>query len=234
MARRGTRGGARGGTGVQALAALVLAAPLLVFVAALGTRTGQWSYETGHDLLATRVGMVVAAVGVLAALALLVMAVRRRAAWLIALAAVAVSAATVGGLAWQTSRIASGPPDDISTDTTEVPGFGALDARRGAGGPDRAGGVEACPGARPAMTQVAPQSAAWALQEAGFSLQGGVSVGRAAGSHQGFWFGTMHDAVVRIRPGRTDIRVAARDGRPHGGEACRLATRLSEKLRSLQ
>jgi hypothetical protein len=214
--------------------ALVLAAPLLVFAAALGTRTGQWSYDTGHDLLAMRIGPVVAGIGALAALALLVLALRRRASWVAALVAVAVSAATVGAYVWQGQRIASAPADDISTDLAEIPGFGALDARRGGGGPERTGGVEACPGARPAMTQVAPQSAAWALQEAGFSLQGGVSVGRAAGSHQGFWFGTKHDAVIRIRPGRTDVRVAARDGRPHGGEACRLATRVSENLRSLE
>ena len=81
------------------------------------------------------------------------------------------------------------------------------------------------------MTQVAPASAVWALQEAGFSVQGRVNVGRAAGSHRGFWFGTVHDAVIRIRPGRTDVRVAARDDRAHGGEACRLATRISTALR---
>lgn len=230
MARRGAKGGAAN----WLLIALVMAAPLLVFVAALGTRTGQWSYETGHDLLALRVGPVVAGVGALAALALLIMALRRRASWLIALAAVAVSAATIGVYAWQMSRAGSPPPDDISTDMAEIPGFGSLDARRGGDGPERAGGVDACPGARPAMTQVAPQSAAWALQESGFSLEGPVSVGRAAGSHEGFWFGTRHDAVIRIRPGRTDVRVAARDGRPHAGEACRLATRLSENLRSLE
>ncbi|HYC96934.1 DUF1499 domain-containing protein [Brevundimonas sp.] len=228
MAGRSTRSGIAG----QGLAALVLAAPLLVFVAALGTRTGQWSYATGHDLLVMRVGPVLAGLGALAALALLVMALRRRAVWLLSLAAVVVSAATIGVYAWQAGRAASAPPDDISTDLAESPGFGELDARRGGAGPTRTAGVESCPGAVPAMTQVAPESAVWALQQSGFSLQGGVSVGRAAGSHRGFWFGTVHDAVIRIRPGRTDVRVAARDGRSHGGEACRLATRISEALRS--
>ena len=227
MARR-QDGGAVG----WGLASVVLAAPLLVFVAALGTRSGQWSYAFGHDLLAMRVGPVVAGLGALAALALLIAALRRRASPWLALAAVALSAATIGLYAWQTSRIASGPPDDISTDLAEIPGFGDLDARRGAQGPLRTAGVEVCAGAVPAMTQVAPASAVWALQESGFSLQGGVSVGRAAGSHRGFWFGTVHDAVIRIRPGRTDVRVAARDGRRHGGEACRLASRISAALRS--
>lgn len=228
MVRRGARGGAEG----RGLAALTLAAPLLVFVAALGTRTGQWSYAFGHDLLAMRVGPVLAGLGALAALGLLVMTLRRRTSLWLAVAAVAVSAATIGVYAWQTARITSGPPDDISTDLAEVPGFGELDARRGGPGPARRAGVEACPGAVPAMTQIAPESAVWALQESGFSLQGGVSVGRAAGSHRGFWFGAVHDAVIRIRPGRTDVRVAARDHRRHGGEACRLATRISAALRS--
>lgn len=213
------------------LAAVVVLAPLFVLVAALGTRTGLWSYETGHDLLAMRIGIGLAALGALAALALLISALRRRAPLWLAGLAVLISAATLGVYAWQTSRMASAPPDDISTDMTEIPGFGALDARRGGVGPVAAAGAEACPGAVPAMTQVPPGSAAWALQESGFVLDGSVSVGRAAGTHRGFWFGVVHDAVIRIRPGRTDVRVAARDGRPHGGEACRLATRISQRLR---
>lgn len=226
MARRGD-----GRNGGQRLAAAAFVAPLLVFVAALGTRFGVWSYEVGHDVLAMRVGVGVATLGLVAALALLIAALRRRAPLWLAVGALAASAATLGGGAWQAYRIESGPPDDISTDMAEIPGFGALDARRGGAGPVETGGVDVCPGAVPAMTQVAPASAVWALQEAGFSVQGGVTVSRVAGTHRGFWFGTVHDAVIRIRPGRTDVRVAARDGRPHGGEACRLATRISENLR---
>lgn len=226
MARR--RGRQAGGLGLMAV---VVAGPLLVFVAALGTRTGLWSYAVGHDLVAMRVGLGLAALGGLAALALLIAALRRRGSPWLAAAAIAVSAATLGVYAWQSDRMGSGTPDDISTDTAEIPGFGDLDARRGRAGALGAGGPEACPGARPAMTQVAPATAVWALQEAGFSVQGRVNVGRAAGSHRGFWFGTVHDAVIRIRPGRTDVRVAARDGRAHGGEACRLATRISTALR---
>lgn len=225
----------RGATGGGSrLAAIVILAPVFVLIAALGTRTGLWSYGIGRDLLALRVGPGLAAFGAIAALTLLIYALRRRASPWLAAVALAVSAATVGAYGWQVSRIMSGPPDDISTDLAEIPGFGALDARRGGGGRGETGGVEACPGAVPAMTQVAPASAVWALQESGFSLQGGVTVGRAAGTHRGFWFGTVHDAVIRIRPGRTDVRVAARDGRAHGGEACRLATLISQKLRVVE
>jgi len=224
LKRRSIGGGSR-------LAAIVILAPVFVLIAALGTRTGLWSYAIGHDLLAMRVGVGLAAFGALAALVLLVFALRGRASPWLAAVAIAISAVTVGAYAWQVSRIMAGPPDDISTDLAEIPGFGPLDARRGGAARGETGGVESCPGAVPAMTQVAPASAVWALQESGFSVQGGVSVGRAAGTHRGFWFGTVHDAVIRIRPGRTDVRVAARDGRPHGGEACRLATQISERLR---
>jgi hypothetical protein len=227
MARRGSGAGGGG----QRLAAAAFLAPLFVLVAAGGTRFGLWSYEFGHDMLAMRIGPIVATLGAVGALALLVAALRRRAPLRLAAAAVVVSAVTLGAYVWQISRIQSAPPDDISTDMAEIPGFGALDARRGGAARGETGGVESCPGAVPAMTQVAPASAVWALQEAGFSVQGGVTVARVAGTHRGFWFGTVHDAVVRIRPGRTDVRVAARDGRPHGGEACRLATRISENLR---
>src|SRR5690606_10100630 len=228
------RGSLRRRGGGRRLAAAAILSPLFVLVAALGTRTGLWGYAVGHDLLAMRLGLALAAIGAVAALALLVSALRRRASpWLAGLAVV-VSAATVGGYGWQMSRLADGPPDDISTDLAEVPGFGALDARRGGQGPALTGGIEACPGALPALTQVPPGAAAWALQESGFALDGGVTVARAAGTHRGFWFGVTHDAVVRIRPGRTDVRVAARDGRAHGGEACRLATQISERLRVVE
>jgi NADH:ubiquinone oxidoreductase subunit K len=221
----------RPGGGGKRLAALVFIAPLFIFVAALGTRTGLWSYGTGHDQMMMRFGVVLATMAVLAGLALLVAAFRRRAPIWLAGLAVIVAALTFGGLAWHMTRITSGPPDDISTDLTEIPGFGPLAAVRGDAGPAETGGVEACPDAVPVLRQAPPATAAWALQQAGFNVRGSVTVSRAVGSQRGFWFGTTHDAVIRIRPGRTDIRVAARDGRPHGGEACRLTTRLSELLR---
>ena len=72
--------------------------------------------------------------------------------------------------------------------------------------------------------------------EVDFSSGFGFPVVRATtfeveGVHEGAWFGFAHDAVVRIRPGRTDIRVAARDRtRPDGGAACRLAGKLADAL----
>lgn len=222
----------KGGRGVAVLLALSLAAPLLVLIAALGTRAGALSLETGYDLLTMRIGWWLAVAGAVAALGAVMLSLRDfRRSGLLALAAVVAGGGTVAAFVWHSARQADAPPEDISTDLTEIPGFGDLNDRRRGPGPGATAGVEVCPGAVPVMKQIAPASGAWALQEAGFAIRG-AGVARADGSRESFWFGVDHDAVVRIRPGRTDIRVAARDHRSHGGEACRLATRISEALRT--
>ena len=221
------------GTGrVQALALLAVAAPVLVLVAALGTRVGAWPVGIGYDLLTLRAGWFLAFLGAAAALGALVLSFGNfRKLGGPAVLAVLIAGTTLGGFVWQKARIAAGPAENVSTDLTEVPGFGDLGDERSGQGPGPAVGPEACPGAQPVMRQIAPATAVYALEQAGFTLRG-AGVGRADGSQEGFWFGFDHDAVVRIRPGRTDIRVAARDHRPHGGEACRMATAISETLRS--
>lgn len=226
------RGRVKGQGAVRALLAFSLAAPLLVLAAALGTRSGGLSLETGYDLLTMRVGWWLAIAGALAALAAVVLALRDfRRSGLLAVATVLVGGGTLAGYIWHNGRMAAAPPEDISTDLAEIPGFGDLNDERRGRGPRATAGVEACPGALPMMAQIAPGSAAWALQEAGFTIRG-AGVARADGSRESFWFGFDHDAVIRIRPGRTDIRVAARDDRPHGGDACRMASRISEALRT--
>lgn len=217
---------------VQALALLAVLAPILVLVAALGTRVGAWPVGIGYDLLTMQAGWYLAFAGAAAALGALVLSLGNfRKLGPLALGAVLVAGATLGGFIWQKARIAAGPVENVSTDLTEVPGFGALGDVRSGQGPGRAVGAEACPGALPVMRQVAPTAAIYALEQAGFILRG-AGVARADGSQEGFWFGFDHDAVIRIRPGRTDIRVAARDHRSHGGEACRMATAISETLRA--
>lgn len=225
-------GGRRPRTAVQALLAVSLLAPLLVLVAALGTRMGLMPPEIGYDLLTRKVGWWLAFVGAAAGVLAAVLAFRdvRRRGWLAAIALLA-GLGTLGVYLWQTSRITAAPPEDVSTHLADIPGFGDMPRGGPAQGPASIVGAESCPGALPVMTQIAPESAAWALQQAGFSVRG-AGVARADGTHQGFWFGFRHDAVIRIRPGRTDIRVASRDDRSHAGAACHLATRISEALRS--
>lgn len=226
MARRSAQGQGL----VQAVVALALAAPLLVLVAAIGVRTGLITLETGYDLLTLRIAWGLSFAGLGAGLTALVLSFRDFArSGLLALFALAVAGATVGVFAWQSSRNAAAPVENVSTDLVEIPGFGNLSRLRGGPGPGAAVGPEACPGAVSVPRQVAPAEAAAALEQAGFAV-GGAGVGRAEGTREGFWFGFDLDAVIRIRPGQTDIHVAARDPRPHGGEACRAATAISRAL----
>lgn len=213
------------------LAVTACLTPVVLLLAAGGVRAGALSLEVGFDLLAQRVGPVLAGVGALAAIAVVVLAIRRRASWKVAGVAAVVAASTVGGYAWHMRMNADAPGEDVSTDLADPPTFGVLAAARGAGGP--AGPVEAaaCPAARAVPTQLLPENAVWALQRSGFAVVRAGVTGVYA-TRRSFFFGFTHDAVIRIRPGRSDIRVAARDRRSHGGEACRLATDLSEALAS--
>jgi len=219
----------KGRGAVQALTGLAAATPLLVMLAIAGVRGGLLSFETGYDLLTLKVAwglsFVSAAAGVLA----VILALRNfRALGIIALAALVMGVGSLAVFVWQKGRLAAGPIENVSTDLTEIPGFG--DMRPDNMGQGAAVGVQACPGALPVMTQIAPEGAVWAMQEAGFNLRR-AGVSRADGSRDSTWFGFGYDIVIRIRPGRTDIRVAAREARPHGGEACRLVTAVSSKLR---
>lgn len=217
---------------VVVLAALSVVAPVVVLAGALGTRVGAWPVEVGYDLVTMRVAWVLAFIGAAAALLALALALRDfRRLGAAALAGLVIAGATLGGFFWQKARFAAGPVENVSTDLVEVPGFGDLSDERQGRGPDAAVGSGDCPGALPVMRQIPPTAAIYALEQAGFTVRG-AGVARADGTREGFWFGTNHDAVIRIRPGRTDIRVAARDHRPHGGEACRMATAISETLRA--
>lgn len=211
-----------------AFVGLACAAPVLVLVAALGTRAGVWSLNVGYDLLAQRAAFLLSLAGLAAAAGALLLAGRRRGSWPLAAVGATVALVTVGGFAWQKSR--EGPAEDVSTDLAEIPGFGPLESRRGAGGPAMTAGPAQCAGAVTVPTQSLPEAVVYVLQQQGFAVRRAGVTG-VYGYRQSFWFGFPYDVAVRIRPRRTDIRVAARDGRPHGGEACRLVTRISAALR---
>lgn len=224
-----TRGDQRGAGAVLACLLIACAAPALLLAAALLTRTGLVPPELGYDLLARRIAPGVALIGAAAAIIAVVLAVRARKGGVLAAAAVGVSLAVIGGFAWHGTRPASPASEDVSTDLSEIPGFGVLAAQREVG-PGRVSGVESCPGALPAMTQSLPESVVYELQRVGFSVRRAGVTG-VYGSRREFWFGFTEDVVVRIRPGRTDIRVAARDGRDHGGRACRAVMQISQALK---
>lgn len=213
---------------------VALIAPLLVFISLLGVRAGVWDFAFGYGVLTRQVGLWAAIVGLAAALVAVVVALRApRQAGLYALIAVVASAATLG-LLWchgQQATVA-GPGWDVSTDPLDSPGFSpVLTAARRQAGAAASPTPSACPGLEPLNAQVAPEVAGWALKQAGFRVRG-FGVGRSDGVREGTWFGLTHDAVVRIRPGRTDVRVSGRQNHADAGEACRLARRIVSELQA--
>jgi hypothetical protein len=222
----------------RVLLALTLLAPATAFVAVTGTKIGAWDWTFGYSLLAMRVGLSFAALGAVAALGGVIMALGERTAWPFALIGLVAAGATtaVYGLHIASHGLPVAAPlplADVTTNPTEPPVFSGVlaDRRAAAGAPTLTAGVFGSCEAATAPTQVAPSVAAHALQQAGFTVLGS-GVGRADGTRTGFWFGFQHDAVIRIRPGQTDVRVAGREARPDGGEACRLLQTIVSNLQA--
>ena len=211
---------------------LVLLAPLTVFVAIAGLKAGLLSIETAYDLLTMRAGLYLAGLGVLGAIVALTGAVKSfRRSWLIAAAAVVISVATVVLFVREGSALSGDQQygaGGVSTDSADPIGFSArIMAERQADGVDPSAtdfGPNGCEVAH-LPTQSAPGVAGYALQEAGFEIRD-IGVNRANGVHTSFWFDRTYDAAIRIRPGRTDVRVAPRDGARDHGTSCRLARKI--------
>jgi len=199
-------------------------APLLVLVAVFGTRFGLWSAGFGLDVLTLKLGRILAFAGLAAALVAVIIAlkdVRRRG--LYAAVSLAVAGATVALFLIQERRFAVPADNDVTTDAAEAPAFSrAVVAMRRGQSAGKGGASVACPALVSVPRQVAPETAAAALSAAGFTVRGAAPF-RADGAKEGFWFGLTYDAAIRIRPGRTDVRVAQREGVKVGDEACRLA-----------
>jgi hypothetical protein len=206
-----------------------IAAPLLVLVAVFGTRLGLWSAGFGLEILTLKIGRILAFVGLAAALLAVLMAFKdMRNRGLYAAVALGVAGATVALFLIQERRFAVPADNDVTTDAAETPAFSrAVLAMRG--GQGEASVSVACPGLVSVSRQVAPETAAAALEAAGFIVRGAAPF-RADGSKEGSWFGLTYDAAIRIRPGRTDVRVAQREGVKVGDEACRLARAITAEL----
>lgn len=222
----------KGDGGVKVLAAVAGAAPLLVLIAVFGAQFGVWSPIFAFETLTMTAARYLALGGVGAAALAVVFGLRdlkRRG--LFAAAAVALAGATLTIFLIQQARFAVEAPSDVSSDLNDVPGFSRLiqDRRIEAGAIETAQ-PKACGAAVMLPTQVAPEAAAAALKQAGFRVVG-VAAYRAEGVRKGYWFGLGHDAVIRIRPRQTDVRVTAREKAAQGDEACRLAGAIVAALR---
>lgn len=216
----------------QLMLALTALAPGLAVLAGLGTRAGQWDWPIGYSLLTMTVAWWMAMAGAVAALLAVVFALKDlRRAGVYALLAVLVAGGTLGLFVQHRMKVAAGGPAwDVATSPGDPPGFSeAATASRARAGAAALGAPQACEGVSTMSMQVAPQRAVAALDAAGFQPTGAAPF-RADGVRVGSLFGFTHDAVIRIRPAATDIRVSARVARPDGGEACRLTREIREAL----
>lgn len=205
------------------------AAPLVLTVAAMAaTLFGGVDRAITYDLLTWTAALGLAWIGCGAALVVAGLALRDlRRRGVFAAIALVLAGGTLGVFLEQGRRLAEPTPRDISTHVAEPPAFRRLAAlHRDA---SDVTGPETCPAARAIPTQVLAQQAVSALVDAGFPVVRAATF-EVEGVHEGAWFGFAYDAVIRIRPGRTDIRVAARDPRPDGGATCRLMGKIVAAL----
>lgn len=219
--------------GLSRLLLLVtLLTPLMVLGAVLATRTGLISLVTGYGTLGLKVAPVLAWVGAGAGIVSLLLLIKNRSLWLYGVLSVVIAALSLGAVQYQLARF--GPsPRDVTSNVEDPPAFGRalLSERRAAG--VRPTVAADCDGLEAIDSQLAPDVAAWALKQSGVTVMG-MSPFRVDGWKEGMWFGIQHDVTVRIRPGRTDVRVAARDGLPIGPQACDLAKRIISEMNALR
>lgn len=215
---------------------LALAAPALVLLACLALRVDAIPLATAFDLITLKIAWPLSWLGVIGAgLALWGWMGAGRGGWLPALIAVVAAAATITLFVLHFQKAGATSAPDVTSNVEDTPGYsdGVVAARASAGAVSLDRWAErrgSCEGLVHHPGQVAPGVAGYALQEAGFQI-GALSVGRATGVRSGLWFGRTYDAVVRIRPGRTDVRVTARaDRATDEGEACRLARAIVANL----
>ena len=219
---RGPRSRLKGGMAkVRVAMGLAVLAPLMTFIALLLTRNGIVSLDFGLDLLAIQVAQIVSWAALAFAILSLVLSLPQFGRLgLVSIAIVLICAAVTAAFFVQSRTIAVAGPMDVSTDLTEPPAV-----------PGASGAPVACAGVQAVLAQVAPDRATDALQAAGFSVTES-QLFRSRGVRDGFWFGLGHEAVVRIRPDRTDVRVVARYDRADGGATCKVTARLVAALQA--
>lgn len=211
-------------TVVGLLVLVMLAAPLTLVVSIYGTRMGLFDMATGYGRIGLGIVPLLSWIGLGAGVVACLLILRNRSVWPLALGGLLVAAIMVGGVIYQ-GRSLGAEPRDVTTNPEDPPVFAGRLAqdRRNNGVLEQT--PHACEGLAAVDSQMAYESVAWALDKAGVTIMG-ASFFRVDGWTEGFFYGVQHDVTVRIRPGRTDVRVSARDSLPIGDQACVLAREI--------
>ena len=204
-----------GWTRVWVSVALMVLAPLIAFAAVLLVGNGGVSLDFGLDVLTLRIARWMSFAALSFALGSFLMSLGQSPRLIAVTLGVLVVCAAISGLfVWQARALAVAGPSDVSTNLGDPPPI-----------PGAAGPAVTCEGLGGLPRQVALEAASYVLVEEGFAITDAQRFS-VRGIREGFWFGLDHEAVIRIRPGQTDVRVAARHDRPDGGTTCRLAAAL--------
>ena len=198
---------------------LMVLAPLIVFAAVVMVQMGVVSRDFAIDVLTLKVAMWTAFVAVgFAVLSAVLSLGRFRRLGVVTLAVLVGCAGIAAVFVRQSQPLATQGPLDVATNLSDPPVVSGT-----------AGPVQSCDGVAAVPSQVAIEVASYSLVKNGFTITDG-QLFQARGVRQGFWFGIRHEAVIRIRPGQTDVRVVARYDRSDGGETCRLMAKLVDRL----
>lgn len=206
-----------------------LMAPLLFVAAVFGTRFGLWDLAFGFEILTLKIAPVLAAVGLVAALLALGLGLRQiKTVWPYVATTMIVAITSLALFQVLGARYAVSGGADVTTNVSEPPPFTRLIAA------ERRGVItvpETCEGLTSVPRQVAPETASAAMRQAGF-IPVGTAAFRADGYRESFWFGQVHHVAIRIRPGQTDVRVAARYPVKAGDQSCQLAKAVVAALQA--
>ena len=209
---------------ISLLVIVVFVAPLTLLVSIYGTRLGYFDIATGFGFIGLKLVPILSWVSLGAGALACLLLLRDRSAWPMAVIGLLIGVVMVGGVAYQTRSYGSAPRD-VTTNLDDVPAFAGRLAheRRNMRAPEHVS--QTCEGLDPVNSQLAYESVAWGLDRAGVTVMG-ASPFRVDGWTEDNFYGVRHDVTVRIRPGRTDVRVSGRDSLPIGDQACELALKI--------
>jgi len=239
-------------------AAVGVAAPLVVLIAAMGSDIGWISLETAISFLTLGLGWWLSILGTGLGLVVAALSIRRLGrAWPWLLVGLVFPALTLGGFIWMKARADALPPvHETATDWSEPLGISStLQIARGSASwpvtadPTISGAIadirpawaqwagrsvsdinaETCPQAQTVGRLVPSEEVIAALEAEGVQVLG-ESPWRVEGTQTSNFYGRARDVVVRMNPGATDLRVVERVGLIDMGDTCGLAARIVARL----